>query len=63
MKKKVRDCTVNELEEYFIKKFDITPTHIDAYIYDVRFFTIKEDVDRSKHPRYSIWKDEEIEVS
>lgn len=63
MKKKVKDCTLTELEEYFIKKFNIKPTHIDAYIYDVRFFTIEEDVIRSEHPKHWLWKDAEIEVS
>ena len=37
MKKKVIDCSIKELEEHFIKKFDIKPSHIDIYWYDVRY--------------------------
>lgn len=62
MKKKVRDCTVDELEKYFIKKFNLKPSHIDIYWYDVRFFTIEEDVVKSKTPAYFLDKDKEIEI-
>lgn len=62
MKKKVKDCTIEELEQHFIQKFNIKPSHIDIYWYDVRFFTVEEDVTRSKTYKYFLYKDEEIEV-
>lgn len=62
MKKKVIDCSIKELEEHFIKKFDIKPSHIDIYWYDVRFFTVEEDMTRNKTPKYYLMKDAEIEV-
>lgn len=58
MKKKVKDCTIEELEKHFIKKFDLEPTHIEIYWYDVRFFTVENDI----IPKYFLYKDEEIEV-
>ena len=58
MKKKVKDCTIEELEQHFIQKFNIKPSHIDIFWYDVRFFTIENDT----VPKYFLYKDEEIEV-
>ena len=37
MLKKVRDCTVDELENYYIHHTGFIPDHIDIYWYDVRF--------------------------
>lgn len=62
MMKKVRDCTIDELEQHFIQKFNVKPSHIDIYWYDVRFFTVEEDVMRSKTPKYFLDKNKEIEI-
>ena len=58
MKKKVKDCTIEELEQHFIQKFNIKPSHIDIFWYDVRFFTVENDI----IPKYFLYKDNEIEV-
>jgi hypothetical protein len=63
MRKKVKNCTINELEQHFIQKFNIKPSHIDIYWYDVRFFTVEEDVIGSKTPKYFLLKDKEIEIN
>lgn len=62
MKKKVKDCTIEELEQHFIKKFNLKPSHIDIYWYDVRFFTVEDDGNGMEKPDYWLWKDTEIEV-
>ena len=60
-KKKVRDCSVEELENYYIHKTGFVPDCIACYWYDVRFMRINEDRNKDKVDFY-LGKDQEIEV-
>lgn len=57
MKKKVKDCTITELEKWYTKKEGYIPDYISVYWYDVRFYSIDSNI------LISLMKDEEIEIN
>lgn len=59
--KKVRDCTVAELERYYGDKTGCTPDYIAIYWYDVRFMRLSENRNEDKVEFY-LMKSDEIEV-
>lgn len=61
MTKKVSECTIEELEKYYISKVGCTPYHIDIYWYDVRFIVFNVEINKDEIEFY-LKKDEEIEV-
>ncbi len=42
--KKVKDCTLEELKEWFYKKYDCLYNHMDTYWYYVAFYTVSDDI-------------------
>lgn len=68
MKKKVEDCTIKELEKWFIKKHKFIPSHIKIGWYDVIFYSVDEEREnkqsKSVIPKFTemLYKGEEIEV-
>lgn len=59
--KKVRDCSVEELENYYYKKTGHIPDYIAIYWYDVRFMRLSEDRNKDKI-EFFLNKNDEIEV-
>lgn len=60
-KKKVKNCTISELEKWFIKKYGYIPNHTDVYWYDVRFISFEKGSTNEVVIDYLL-KDNEIEV-
>ena len=61
MLKKVSECSIEELEKYYIQKTGFIPDHIDIYWYDVRFMKFNSKSDKNE-VEFSLRKNEEIEV-
>jgi len=61
MTKKVSECSIEELENYYIHKTGCIPDCIAIYWYDVRFMRIDKDKNKDKIEFY-LMKDDEIEV-
>lgn len=61
MKKKVRKCSIEELENYYSKKTGFTPDYIAIYWYDVRFMKFNVETHKDEIEFY-LMKDDEIEV-
>lgn len=61
MKKKVEDCSVKELENYYIQRTGFVPEHIDIYWYDVRFMKFTTETGKDEVEFY-LRKEQEIEV-
>ena len=61
MKKKVKDLTIEELEQYYTNKTGYIPDHIDIYWYDVRFMKFNGRTNKDEVEFY-LRKDQEIEV-
>lgn len=61
MLKKVSECTIEELEKYYINKTGYIPEHIDIYWYDVRFMKFNVEI-RKDEVEFFLRKDEEIEI-
>ena len=59
--KKVKECSIQELENYYSKKTGYIPDYIAAYWYDVRFMRLAEDRNNDKIEFY-LNKNDEIEV-
>lgn len=59
--KKVKECSVQELENYYSKKTGFIPDYIAIYWYDVRFMRLSEDRNNDKI-EFHLNKNEEIEV-
>lgn len=53
IKKKVKDCTIEELHEWFSNKYGFLYSHIDAYWYYVAFYTVEDDIFNKKND-YSV---------
>lgn len=60
-KKKVEDCSVKELEKYYIQKAGYVPNHIEIYWYDVRFMKYSSKTSKYEVDFYLL-KSDEIEV-
>lgn len=56
MKKKVKDCTIAELEDWFRKETGYTVPKIEIHWYEVCFF------DNNYDRKFVLLKDEEIDV-
>ncbi len=61
MVKKVSECTIEELEKYYINKTGYIPEHFDVYWYDVRFMKFNVET-RKDEVEFFLRKDEEIEI-
>lgn len=61
MLKKVKNCSIEELENYYSKKTGCIPDYIAIYWYDVRFMRLASDRNNDKVEFY-LMKENEIEV-
>lgn len=61
MLKKVKDCSIEELENYYIKRTGHIPDYIAIFWYDVRFMRLGSDRNNDKMEFY-LMKEDEIVV-
>lgn len=44
VKKKVKDCTLQELKDWFSSKYGYLYSHMNTYWYYIAFYTVEDDI-------------------